>query len=84
MRGPGVKQLAFNDRGWRVLAALDAVAARVQAPLAAVALAWQMRQPGIVAPIASATSVAQWRELARAASLRLSDTDMAELSAASA
>lgn len=84
VRGPGVKQLAFNDRGWRVLAALDAVAARVQAPLAAVALAWQMRQPGIVAPIASATSVAQWRELARAASLRLSDTDMAELSAASA
>ena len=84
VRGPGVQQLAFNDRGWRVLAALDAVAARTGAPLPAVALAWQMRQPGIVAPIASATSVAQWRQLAPAATLTLSDTDMAELSAASA
>ena len=84
VRGPGVQQLAFNDRGWRVLAALDAVAARTGAPLPAVALAWQMRQPGIVAPIASATSVAQWRQLAPAATLALSDADMAELSAASA
>jgi aryl-alcohol dehydrogenase-like predicted oxidoreductase len=83
-RGPGVKQLAFNDRGWRVLAALDAVAARTGAPLPAVALAWQMRQPGIVAPIASATSVAQWRQLAPAATLVLSDADLAELTAASA
>ena len=83
-RGPGVKQLAFNDRGWRVLAALDAVAARRGAPVAQIALAWQMRQPGIVAPIASATSLAQWRELAPAATLALSDADMAALSAASA
>jgi aryl-alcohol dehydrogenase-like predicted oxidoreductase len=70
-RGPGVQQIAFNERGWRVLAALDAAAARLNAPLAAVALAWQMRQPGIVAPIASATSLAQWRELAAAATLEL-------------
>ncbi|MCA0239412.1 MAG: aldo/keto reductase [Proteobacteria bacterium] len=76
-RGPGVKELAFNDRGWRVLAALDAAAERLNAPLAAVALAWQMRQPGIVAPIASATSLAQWRELAAAATLQLPD-DVAE------
>jgi len=83
-RGPGVKQLGFNDRGWRVLAALDAVAARRGATVAQVALAWQMRQPGIVAPIASATSVAQWRELARSATLELPAADMAELAAASA
>lgn len=83
-RGPGVKELAFNERGWRVLAALDAVAARTGAPVAAIALAWQMRQPGIVAPIASATSLAQWREIARAATLELSDADLAALTAASA
>ena len=83
-RGPGVKELAFNDRGWRVLAALDAAAARLNAPLAAVALAWQMRQPGIVAPIASATSLAQWRELAAAAALELPDDVAAALTAASA
>jgi hypothetical protein len=72
-RGPGVKDLAFNERGWRVLAALDAVAARTGATVAQVALAWQMRQPGIVAPIASATSLAQWQELAAAATLHLLD-----------
>ena len=83
-RGPGVKDLAFNERGWRVLAALDAVAARTGATVAQAALAWQMRQPGIVAPIASATSVAQWNELKGAATLALSDADMAELTTASA
>jgi aryl-alcohol dehydrogenase-like predicted oxidoreductase len=83
-RGAGVKANYFNDRGWRVLAALDAVAARRQATPAQVALAWQMRQPGITAPIASATSLAQWTELAAAATLALSDEELANLSAASA
>lgn len=83
-RGPGVKELAFNERGWRVLAALDAVAARTGATVAQAALAWQMRQPGIVAPIASATSVVQWQELAGAATLKLPDDAMHELTRASA
>jgi aryl-alcohol dehydrogenase-like predicted oxidoreductase len=83
-RGAGVKANYFNDRGWRVLAALNAVATRRQATPAQVALAWQMRQPGITAPIASATSLAQWTELAAAATLALSDEDLANLSAASA
>lgn len=82
-RGAGVKTAYFNERGWRVLAALDAVARRVGATPAQVALAWQLRQPGISAPIASATSVAQWQELAVAATLVLADADVAELSAAS-
>lgn len=83
-RGPGVQQLGFNDRGWRMLAALDAVAARCGATVAQVALARQVRQPGIVAPIAGATSAAQWREPARSATLELPAADMAELVAASA
>ena len=83
-RGGGVKTAYFNERGWRVLAALDAVAARHQATPAQVALAWQMRQPGVVAPIASATSLAQWQELAAAVSLALTAQDSAELAAASA
>ncbi|MBL8334352.1 MAG: aldo/keto reductase, partial [Rubrivivax sp.] len=84
VRGKGVKELAFNERGWRVLAALDAVAARHGEPLPAVALAWQMRQPGIVAPIASATSLEQWRQLARAPHVALDEADMAAIDAASA
>lgn len=83
-RGGGVKEAYFNDRGWRVLAALDAVAVPIKATPAQVALAWEMRQPGIVAPIASATSVAQFTELAGAATLDLSDAAMARLTEASA
>jgi aryl-alcohol dehydrogenase-like predicted oxidoreductase len=71
-------------RGLGILAALDAVAASHRATPAQVALAWQIARPGITAPIASATSVAQWQELAGAAALQLHAEDIAELSAASA
>ena len=83
-RGAGVKSAYFNDRGWRVLAALDAVAARRGATPAQVALAWQLRQGGIAAPIVSATSPAQWAELAGAVTLSLDDEDLAALGHASA
>lgn len=83
-RGAGVKAAYFNDRGWRVLAAVDAVAQRRAATPAQVALAWQMARPSITAPIASATTVAQLHELAGAAALTLSAEDTAELDAASA
>ena len=83
-RAAGVRQAYFNERGWRVLAALDEVAAQLQATPAQVALAWQMCQPGIVAPIASATSVAQFAELAGAAALVLPDAAAARLAEASA
>lgn len=83
-RGAGVKAMCFNERGWKVLAALDAVAGRTGATQAQVALAWQMVQPGITAPIASATSLQQWAELAPAASLKLDDDALRELTEASA
>jgi aryl-alcohol dehydrogenase-like predicted oxidoreductase len=49
-----------------------------------VALAWQMARPGLAAPIASATSVTQFDELARAASLVLDAPTIAALDRASA
>jgi aryl-alcohol dehydrogenase-like predicted oxidoreductase len=73
----------LNPRGLRVLAALDAVAARHQAQLAAVALAWLMRRPGVTAPIASASRVAQVDALVQATQLTLTDEDMTQLTAAS-
>lgn len=82
-RGASVQKACFNERGWRVLAALDTVSARLGATQAQVALAWQMRQPAIAAPIASATSLAQWSELAAAADVVLAAEDMAELTRAS-
>jgi len=83
-RGAGVKAAYFNERGWRVLAALDAVAQRRHATPAQVALAWQMQRPAIAAPIASATSLTQLSELLGAVRLSLSAADIAELDAASA
>ena len=82
-RGEGIGDY-LNPRGFRVLAALDAVSARRSAKPAEVALAWVMAQPGVTAPIASATTPAQMDSLIRAASLELSGDDLAELGAASA
>ena len=83
-RGQGVLARYLNERGLRVLAALDTVAARHGAQPGQVALAWQLRQPGITAPIASATSLAQLAELVAAAYLPLSDEDLTLIGSASA
>ena len=74
----------LNERGLRVLAALDAAADRLAATPAQVALAWQMARPSIAAPIASATSVAQLQELMAAARLALDEATLGALDAASA
>ncbi|MBN9428453.1 MAG: aldo/keto reductase [Burkholderiales bacterium] len=74
----------LNERGLRILAALDAAAQRLNATPAQVSLAWLMRRPCITAPIASATSLAQLDELMAAARLVLDESTMAALDAASA
>lgn len=73
----------LNPRGLRILDALDVVAARHDATPARVALAWVMAQSTISAPIASATSLAQLRELIAATHLLLTPADLTELDAAS-
>jgi aryl-alcohol dehydrogenase-like predicted oxidoreductase len=83
-RGAGVKAACFNERGWRILAALDEAAAALKATPAQVALAWQMARPTISAPIASATSVAQLDELMGAARLSLDAATVDALDRASA
>jgi aryl-alcohol dehydrogenase-like predicted oxidoreductase len=77
-----VKEM-LNERGLRILAALDAVAADYDATPAQVALAW-LRAKGVTAPIASATSVAQLEELLGFAGLELRSDAVAKLDAASA
>jgi aryl-alcohol dehydrogenase-like predicted oxidoreductase len=83
-RGAAVVKTYLNDKGFRLLAAMDAVAARTGASLAAIALAWVAAQPGVAAPIASATSAAQVEALVRGARLTLSAEDLATLTAAGA
>jgi aryl-alcohol dehydrogenase-like predicted oxidoreductase len=82
-RGAGMKKF-LNERGLRILDALDDVAARLHSAPASVALAWLMAQPGVDAAIASATSLAQFEALIAATRLSLDKVDMRELEEASA
>jgi aryl-alcohol dehydrogenase-like predicted oxidoreductase len=74
----------LNERGKRILAALDEAAARKDATQAQIALAWLMARPGLTAPIASATSLEQMQDLRTATQLRLDRGDIEQLDQASA
>jgi aryl-alcohol dehydrogenase-like predicted oxidoreductase len=73
----------LDARGVGVLAALDEVAAAHHATLPAVALAWLLAQPAVVAPIASARTIEQLEQILPAATLELTAAEVAQLSAAS-
>jgi aryl-alcohol dehydrogenase-like predicted oxidoreductase len=70
-RAAGVQKTYMTDRGFAVLGAVEKVAAGVGATRAQVALSWLVHRPGITAPIASATSVAQLKELVSGIDLKL-------------
>jgi len=74
----------LDERGLRILAALDEVAAERSATPGQVAIAWLMAQPGITAPIASGRTVEQVEELVAAARLALDAAALARLAQASA
>jgi aryl-alcohol dehydrogenase-like predicted oxidoreductase len=82
-RGPGIKKY-LNDRGFRILKALDQVSGQYNTSQASVALSWLMVQPTILAPIASATSIDQLNDLIRATELKLSHEAITLLTDASA
>jgi len=81
-RANGVEKY-LNERGFRILAALDAVAKAHRAKPAEVALAWLIAREGVTAPIASATSLEQVDSLARATKLALSAEEIGSLTVAS-
>lgn len=72
----------LNDKGFAILAAMDKVAGETGASHAEIALAWLAAQPGVTAPISSATSVEQVESLARGARLELTADQIQALSAA--
>jgi aryl-alcohol dehydrogenase-like predicted oxidoreductase len=82
-RGATVKKY-LNERGFRILEALDQVAAKYQASPAQIALAWAVARPRITAPIASATSLEQLNDLIEATKLELDQTSIELLNEASA
>ena len=82
VRGSGVSKY-LNERGMRILSALDRVAAAHEAKPAEVALAWLIAQKGVTAPIASATTPDQLDSLIRSTQLTLSPQEVQSLTRAS-
>ncbi|WP_035563572.1 aldo/keto reductase [Hymenobacter sp. IS2118] len=74
----------FTDRNWQVLEALRTVAGQLDRPLAQVALAWAVAQPGVAAPIIGASKLAQLHDNLAALDVRLSPEQMRVLNEASA
>ncbi len=82
-RGKGVKKY-LNERGLKILTALDQVATKLASTPARVALAWLIARPSITAPIASATSLAQLDDLIESTRLHLDPASIEALNLASA
>jgi aryl-alcohol dehydrogenase-like predicted oxidoreductase len=82
-RGQGVKRY-LDERGFRILRALDEVAEQYQSTPARVSLAWLIARPSITAPIASATSLEQLDDLIAATQLELNGAAIEKLNQASA
>lgn len=81
-RGGGVKKY-LDERGFRILNALDEVARRQETTQARVALAWLIARPSVTAPIASATSLEQFNDLIEATKLELDENSLRALDEAS-
>jgi aryl-alcohol dehydrogenase-like predicted oxidoreductase len=79
----GMVKKYLNPRGLRILQVLDEVATQQEAKPAQVALAWLLARPAVTAPIASATSVEQLRDLIRATELDLDAQALEQLNRAS-
>lgn len=82
-RGGGIKEY-LNDRGFKILKALDEVSARYNTTPASVAIAWLIARKSVTAPIASATNLKQLEALTDAAELNLNADAIESLNAASA
>ena len=74
-RGGGIEKY-LNEKGFKVLEALDNISAKHGTTQAAISLAWLLARPTITAPIVSATSLRQMESIIKAPQLNLDDEDM--------
>ncbi len=81
-RAGRVQRYLDDARAGRLLEQVREVAARHGVTASQVALAWQLHQPEVTAPIASASTVAQVRELVGAVGVRLDRADLEALTPA--
>jgi aryl-alcohol dehydrogenase-like predicted oxidoreductase len=82
LRGGGVSKY-LTERGFRIINALEEIAAKHQTEIAAIALAWLIQQPYITAPIASVTNLQQLGSFRAAVNLKLTAEDIKILNQAS-
>lgn len=78
LRGKSIERY-LDDRGIRILDALDIISKEHHVVPAAIALAWLLQRKCVCAPIASVTSVKQLSELAKAIQIRLSSEELMKL-----
>jgi aryl-alcohol dehydrogenase-like predicted oxidoreductase len=81
-RGGGMTKF-FNERGFKILAALDEVSKAYNTTPASVALAWLIQRPSVTAPIVSVTSLSQLDSITRAPQLELDHAAVETLNTAS-
>ena len=77
-RGQGVKRF-LNEKGLRILSNMDEIAKERNIPLSQIAIAWLLHKPLVTAPIASATTEAQLKDLLSAATIQLNEKEMEHL-----
>lgn len=76
-RGGGIKKY-LNERGFKILKALDEVSEKFNSTPASVSIVWLLTRPAVTAPIASATGIEQLKGLVNAVELKL-DADAIKL-----
>jgi aryl-alcohol dehydrogenase-like predicted oxidoreductase len=81
VRAEGVAEF-YNDKNWAVLDKVREIAQELNAPVAAVSLAWLRSNPQVSTPIASARTVEQLEEIVQI--VELSDEQLASLNSLSA
>jgi aryl-alcohol dehydrogenase-like predicted oxidoreductase len=84
VRGQGIGKKYLNDRGMKILAALDEVASAQQTTLTSIALAWLIQRRSVTAPIVSATSVDQLEQVMQSVDVQLTPEQVKKLDDASA
>ncbi len=83
VRGAGAQSKYMNEKGFRILKAMDEIAAEYNTDLATISIAWLIAQPGVTAPIASATNSGQLHTILKAVEFNLKPDALAFLNKAS-
>ena len=83
-RSGGAQKRYFNERGWKILAAAEAIAERRNNSVSQIALAWQLSNQAVTCPIIGPRNLEQLDDNLGSVGLRLTEPEVTELNQASA